>query len=106
MNRRMTLNGHQGDYLLGSSDADHQRLIRQATRLAPVTESFFHEAGIGPGQRVLDLGSGVGDVAMLVARLVGPEGAVVAIERDDRSISRARSRAAEAGLHNVEFVES
>ena len=106
MNCRMTLAGGQGDYLLGSSDAEHQRLIRQAIRLAPVTESFFREAGIGPGQHVLDLGSGVGDVAMLVARLVGPSGEVVAIERDAGSISRARGRMAETGLHNVKFVES
>jgi len=92
MNCRMTLDGRQADYLLGSSDAEHQRLIRQPIRLAPVTESFFREAGIGPGQHVLELGSGVGDVAMLVARLVGPSGEVVAIERDARSISRAESR--------------
>ena len=106
MNCRMTLDGHEREYLLGSSDAEHQRLIRQATRLAPVTESFFREAGIGPGQRVLELGSGVGDVAMLLAQLVGASGEVVAIERDARTISRARSRAGEAGLHNVRFVQS
>lgn len=94
------------DYLLGNTDAEHERLIRQAARLAPVTESFFREAGIGPGQRVLELGSGVGDVAMLVARIVGPSGEVVAIERDARTISRARARAAEAGLHNIDFVEA
>jgi ubiquinone/menaquinone biosynthesis C-methylase UbiE len=106
MNCPMTSDGGQGAYLLGSSDAEHQRLIRQASRLAPVTESFFREAGIGPGQHVLDLGSGVGDVAMLVARLVGRSGEVVAIERDARSISRARSRAGEAGFDNIKFVES
>jgi len=50
------------------------------------------EAGIGPGQRVLDLGSGVGDVAMLAARLVGPSGEVVGIERDASSIARANAR--------------
>lgn len=55
---------------------------------------------------MLDLGSGVGDVAMLVARLVGPSGEVVAIERDPRTIHRARTRAGEAGLHNIEFVET
>ena len=65
------------DYLLGSTDAEHERLIRQAARLAPATEAFFREAGIGAGQRVLDVGSGVGDVAMLLARLVGSTGAVV-----------------------------
>src|SRR6516164_956616 len=96
----------QPDYILGSSDTEHERLIRQARRLAPVTESFFREAGIGPGQRVLDLGSGVGDVAMLAARLVGPSGEVVGVERDPRSIVRARARVTAAGLTNVTFTES
>ena len=94
------------DYLLGSTDAEHERLIRQAIRLAPVTGRFFREAGIGPGHRVLELGSGVGDVAMLLARLVGPTGEVVAIEREPRSIGRARVRAAEAGLRNIEFLHA
>jgi ubiquinone/menaquinone biosynthesis C-methylase UbiE len=106
MNCCVTLNGRQDNYLLGNSDAEHERLIRQANRLAPSTERFFREAGIGPRQRVLDLGSGVGDVAMLVARLVGPSGEVVGIERDHRAINRARTRAAAVGLHNVEFVET
>src|SRR5215471_10552226 len=102
----MTAQDYQGDYLLGSSDAEHERLIRQAIRLAPVTERFFREAGIGVGQRVLDVGSGVGDVAMLLAGLVGSSGEVVGIERDSRSINRARSRASQRGLHNVTFVQS
>ena len=102
----MTAGIPSSDYLLGSTDAEHERLIRQAVRLAPVTERFFRETGIGPGQRVLDLGSGVGDVAMLAARLVGPSGEVVGIERDPRSITRARTRAAAAGLRNVTFTQS
>src|SRR6266567_3360086 len=102
----MTAGIPNSEYLLGSTDAEHERLIRQAVRLAPVTKGFFREAGIGPGQRVLDLGSGVGDVAMLAARLIGPSGEVVGIERDPRSIARARVRVAEAGLHNVSFIES
>ena len=93
-------------YALGSTDAEHERLIRQAARLAPLTERFFREAGIGTGQRVLDLGSGVGDVAMLAARLVGPSGEVVGIERDARSIARAKARVAEVSLHNVSFTQS
>jgi len=65
------------DYLLGSSDREHERLICQAVRIAPLTERFLREAGIGPGQRVLDVSSGVGDVAMLAARLVGSAEEVV-----------------------------
>jgi len=102
----MTANHPCYSYALGSTDSEHERLIRQAARLAPYTERFFREAGIGPGQRVLDLGSGVGDVAMLVARLVRPSGEVVGVERDTRSIARAKARVAEAGVRNVTFTQS
>ena len=93
------------DYALGSTDGEHERLIWQAERVAPLTERLFRAAGIGQGQRILDIGSGVGDVALQVARLVGPTGQVLGVERDARSIARARARVAEAGLHNVEFIQ-
>jgi ubiquinone/menaquinone biosynthesis C-methylase UbiE len=102
----MSASGSTFHYPLGSTDAEHERLIRQAALLAPLTERFFREACIGPGQRILDLGSGVGDVAILAGGLVGPSGEVVGVERDTRSIARARLRVAEAGLHNVSFMQS
>jgi ubiquinone/menaquinone biosynthesis C-methylase UbiE len=102
----MTVNNPPSSYALGSTDSEHERLIRQAARLAACTQRFFREAGIGKDQRVLDLGSGVGDIAMLVAKIVGPSGDVVGVERDQRSIARAKARVAEAGLHNVTFIQS
>src|ERR1043166_9195698 len=102
----MTTSDPFADYPLGNTDAEHERLIRQAKLVAPTTERFFREAGIGPGQRVLDIGSGVGDVAMLVARLVGTSGEVVGIERDPKSIGKARARVKEARLRNVSYNES
>jgi len=96
----------RGDYALGYTNAEHERLIRQATRIAPYTERLFREAGIGAGQRVLDLGSGVGDVSLLLAGIVGSSGEVVGIERDPRSIARANARVAEAGLRNVRFTQA
>jgi len=94
------------DYPLGYTDSEHERLIRQATRIAPYTERLFREAGIGPGQRVLDLGSGVGDVSMLLARIVGASGEVVGVERDPYSIARANARVAEAGFRNISFTQA
>jgi SAM-dependent methyltransferase len=93
-------------YALGTADTERDRLIRQAQWLAPYTERFFREAGIGPAQRVLDLGSGVGDVSLLVASLVGPSGEVVGVERDPLSIARAEARVADAALHNVSFTQA
>jgi ubiquinone/menaquinone biosynthesis C-methylase UbiE len=94
------------DYALGYTDAEQERLIRQAAIIAPITERLFRAAGIGPAQRVLDLGSGMGDVAMLLARLVGPSGEVVGVERNASSIARAKARVAAAGLRNVKFLNS
>src|SRR5262249_17620249 len=102
----MPTSGATSQYALGNTNAEHERLIRQAALLASLTERFFRQAGIGPGQRILDLGSGVGDVAMLAARLVGPSGEVVGVERDSRSAARARTRVADAGFNNVSFTES
>jgi SAM-dependent methyltransferase len=92
--------------LLGSSDAEHERLVRQAALFEPFTRRLFRNAGIGAGQRVLDIGCGLGDVSMLVARLVGPSGVVVGVDNDANIIAKAKTRAAEAGLRNVSFMES
>jgi protein-L-isoaspartate O-methyltransferase len=94
------------EYALGYTAAEHDRLIRQATLIAPITERLFREAGVGAGQRVLDIGSGLGDVSMIVARLVGPSGEVVGLERDANSISRAQERIAAVGFRNVHFVQT
>ena len=80
--------------------------MRQAALIAPYTERLFREAGIGMGHRVLDLGSGMGDVSMLVAGLVGVSGEVVGIERDAASIERAHARVARAGFRNVTFLKT
>jgi len=93
-------------YALGNTSAEHERLIRQAAYVAPYTERLFRDAGIGAGQRVLDIGSGVGDVSMLVARMVGPSGSVLGVELDASSVARARLRVAEAGFKNVSFTAS
>ena len=102
----VTTNQTAADYALGYTDAEQVRLMRQATLIAPHTERLFREAGIGVGHRVLDLGSGMGDVSMLVAGLVGASGEVVGIERDATSIERAQARVAAAGLRNVSFLNA
>jgi ubiquinone/menaquinone biosynthesis C-methylase UbiE len=92
-------------YPLGTADIEHERLVRQAAWVAPHTEHLFRRAGIGPGQRVLELGSGVGDVALIVGRLVGDTGEVVGVEREARSLARASARMRELGVTQVRFVQ-
>ena len=93
-------------YALGRTQQEYGRLARQAEIMRPMTEQLFTEAGIGPGMNVLDLGSGAGDVAMLLARMVGPQGNVTGLDLDDAAMQHARERAAAAGFHNITFLHS
>ena len=102
----VTTSRSAADYALGYTDSEQARLIRQAAIIGPITERLFREAGIGVGHRVLDLGSGMGDVSMLVAGLVGASGEVVGIERDAASIERAQACVVRAGLRNVSFLNA
>lgn len=92
-------------YIFEDRAAEQRRLDAQAALFEPQTERVLRAAGIGPGMRVLDLGSGAGHVARLVARLVGDEGSVLGVERDPRAVSDAAARTTESGIGNVEFVE-
>jgi ubiquinone/menaquinone biosynthesis C-methylase UbiE len=96
----------QAAYILGHSQTEIRRLVYQAALLRPTTERLLRSAGIARGMRVLDLGCGAGDVAMLAAEMVGASGSVVGIDRNGRVIRIARERAQAAGLRHVAFMEA
>ena len=61
---------------------------------------------VRPGQRVLDLGAGSGWTTALLARLCGPEGRVIGVERRAELISPARAAlagTADAGTASAEI---
>jgi arsenite methyltransferase len=65
----------------------------------------FHWGLPRAGERVIDIGSGGGLDAMVAARVVGPEGAVVGVDMTPAMLARARRNAEAAGIDNVEFRE-
>ena len=71
-----------------------------------ITERLVELAGVEAGSRVLDVAAGYGEPALTAARRVGPDGSVVATDILPDMIAYGRERAAQAGLENVEFVES
>ncbi|MFG1929729.1 class I SAM-dependent methyltransferase [Mycobacterium sp. NPDC048908] len=92
-------------YVFGSEDVEIARLQTQAALLAEPTAFLLQRGGIRPGMRVLDLGSGPGDVAFQVAQMVGPDGRVVGVERDAAQLTAANQRRDQLGWDNVEFRE-
>jgi SAM-dependent methyltransferase len=89
---------------LGYSDIEFKRLELQGAFFRDFTEDVLRRAGIAPGMRVLDIGCGVGDVALLAGELVGPSGAVLAVDRSADALGIARRRAALARQPWVRFA--
>jgi ubiquinone/menaquinone biosynthesis C-methylase UbiE len=73
----------------------------------PVTEAFvgapllLERLGLEPGMRVLDAGCGPGRLTVPIARAVGPEGEVVALDSQEAMLARLRRRVEAEGLANV-----
>src|SRR5438067_5905285 len=108
MNDSISTRGETGPmqgYVLGHSDRELNRLAVQARLVDPITRGFFQAAGIITGMRVLDVGSGAGDVAFLAAELVGETGEVVGVDRSATAVALARQRAGALSLRNVSFRE-
>jgi ubiquinone/menaquinone biosynthesis C-methylase UbiE len=62
--------------------------------------------GLRPGMTVLDIGCGPGRVTIPVARAVGPQGKVVAIDLQEGMLARAREKALAADLTNIRFMRA
>lgn len=71
-----------------------------------ITEKLLRDAGIGPGMRVLDLGCGHGEVSLFAARLVGEEGHVVGVDRDEAALATAKERARTWAYPNLTFASA
>ncbi|MBR7825837.1 methyltransferase, FxLD system [Actinospica sp. MGRD01-02] len=68
-----------------------------------IQAEMIEAAGIEDGMRVLEVGSG-GYNAALLSRLVGPAGRVVSVDIDPEAIERAAAGLAAAGIGGVELV--
>lgn len=91
-------------YVLGSTEQEIERLDRQSASIEGATRLLLRAAGIAPGMRVLDLGTGIGHVAMLLADMVGPQGRVVGIDNNTRLLDVAATRASTRAT--LRFVEA
>ena len=97
------LSNQHAEYALGHSSRELDRLSFQGTVFAPYTRHVLMEAGLTAGMRVLDVGSGGGDVSFLAAELVGSNGCVVGVDRSAAAVARARTRAIRRNIPNVAF---
>jgi ubiquinone/menaquinone biosynthesis C-methylase UbiE len=90
-----------------ASAAGYQWIAREALMdalLSPVLSRVLHHAALQPGERVIDIGCGTGASSLAAARAVGPAGHVTSVDIAAQLLDRARARAADAGVENINFV--
>lgn len=71
-----------------------------------ITYKLLADAGIKKGMKVIDIGSGRGDVSLLLADVVGGEGSVLGLDFDESALAYARERVQENKLTNVTFIKT
>lgn len=93
------------DYVLGTHDEEMARLgLQHEVWRTPVLDCW-KRAGIGAGKHVLDIGAGPGYATLDLAKIVGPAGEVVALERSAKFVRNLRNRIVEQSLTNVRVYE-
>lgn len=70
----------------------------------PVVVELLRRLRLHPGQQVAEVGAGLGFLTVELARMVGPEGRVVATDVRAGFVASIRVRAEQAGLGQIEAV--
>ena len=95
-----------GDYVLGTEDAEIERLGLQHRVWREAALAAWRRAGLTEGMRVLDVGAGPGWATLDLAEMVGPRGEVFAIERSPRFAAHHRAMMRQRGLAQVRLTEA
>jgi SAM-dependent methyltransferase len=103
-NGREAMSDPSGGYLLDSS-TELERLRLQARVWEPEAERWLDQIEIQRGWRCADLGCGAMGILGPLSRRVGPDGAVVGLDRDALQLASARQYISEQGLSNVSIVD-
>src|SRR5215470_1784720 len=90
-------------YILATGGKDIARLRLLQNVYGPGSQASLLRAGLSPGQRVLEVGCGSGNMTCWTAEQVGAAGSVIGIDNSPDQIELARQQAKSRGLTNVEF---
>lgn len=91
------------EYRFGYSKVEIERLGQQHHVWAENNRCFISRAGFSTGATLVDLGCGPGYTTFDLSKTVGPEGRIIAVDRDgEHSLRILKAEAETAGFFNIE----
>lgn len=97
---------NDGEYLLGYSAGEHERLCRQTQELAMDSVWLLNQLDLQPGDRAIEIGCGPQGILDLLSERVGNNGKVIGLEASERTVQQARQFVTERKLTNVEVLQA
>jgi len=94
------------EYTLALSEAEISRYQMMARQAATREGGQLAAAGVVAGAVVADIGCGPAAMSIELARLVGPSGRVIAVERDKQALAAAEALIQRSGARNVSLREA
>ena len=79
---------------------------QQAGMTQAATEEKIRLGQVKPGMQILDVATGVGDPAITLAKLVGPDGHVQAVDMVNEMLEAAEGEAWQQGVTNISFRQA
>ncbi len=95
------MTGPDRDYVLGTHDAEIERLGLQHRIWRERALDAWRRAGFAAGQTLIDVGCGPGWAALDLAELVGPRGRVHALDRSRRFLDALEAERRRRGLDQL-----
>ena len=72
----------------------------------PIANQLIEFANLQNGQKILDIATGTGIVALNAAEKIGSEGKVIGVDISTGMLNNAKQKLAQTSLQNVEFIEA
>jgi ubiquinone/menaquinone biosynthesis C-methylase UbiE len=95
----------QPDYVLGASNIERERLLKQCELFKPHASQMLDQIGVGADWWTIDVGCGPLGILDLLAERTGAGAEVIGLERDPNMLEFGHELMAERGLDSVRLIQ-
>jgi ubiquinone/menaquinone biosynthesis C-methylase UbiE len=88
------------------SDFDARTNYDSGRFYIPIAQRLIEVANLQRGQKILDVATGTGIVALAAAKKVGASSKIIGVDISVGMLSNAKQKLADSGLQNIEFIEA